>query len=77
MTINEILNMNAKTLTEMMTEAEYNRMRILGYKRTWELLDMLKDYARLSGHDENEDFISVFDYLDYLESIKDENNKMQ
>ncbi len=70
MTINQILNMNAKTLTEMMTEAEYNRMRILGYRRTWELLDMLKDFARLSAKNEGEELISISEYLDYLEANK-------
>lgn len=70
MTINEILNMNAKTLTEIMTESEYNRMRILGYRRTWELLDMLKDFARLSAKNESEELINISEYLDYLENLK-------
>lgn len=70
MTIKQILELNEKELTKMMTDEQYDRMRALGYERTWKFLDMLKDSARLSSQDENEEYMTISQYLEYLEQIK-------
>lgn len=35
------------------------------------LIDALKDSARSSGQDENEEHVTIDTYLDYLEDMKD------
>lgn len=45
-------------------------MKELGIENSWELLDMLKESARESGQTEDEEHITISDYLDYLEEMK-------
>lgn len=70
MKVKEILNMEAEDLEKMMTEEEFNRMKKLGFEYTWQLLDNLKDSARLSGQDEDEEHTTISAYLDYLEEMR-------
>lgn len=70
MKIKEILEMEAEDLERMMTEEEFERMQNLGFEYTWQLLDALKDSARLSGQEDDEEHITISAYLDYLEDIK-------
>lgn len=70
MKIKEILEMEAEDLERMMTEEEFERMQNLGFEYTWQLLDALKDSARESGQDDDEEHITISAYLDYLEDIK-------
>lgn len=70
MKIKEILKMEAEDLERMMTEEEFERMQNLGFEYTWQLLDALKDSARESGQDDDEEHITISAYLDYLEDIK-------
>lgn len=70
MKVKEILNMEAEELERMMTEEEFNRMKKLGFEYTWQLLDLLKDSARQSGQDEDEEHITISAYLDYLEEMR-------
>lgn len=72
MKIKEILEMKAEDLEKMMTEEEFERMKNLGLEYTWQLLDALKESARLSGQEENEEHITISAYLDYLEEIKND-----
>ena len=69
MKIKEILEMEAEDLERMMTEEEFERMQDLGLNENT-LLDALQDSARLSGQDDDEEHITISDYLDYLEDIK-------
>lgn len=69
MKIKEILELNVENLEKMMTAEEYNRMQELNLE-VWQLLDALKDSARLSGQDEDEEHITISAYLDYLEEMK-------
>lgn len=69
MKIKEILELNVENLEKMMTEEEYDRMQELNLE-VWQLLDALKDSARLSGQDEDEEHITISAYLDYLEEMK-------
>ena len=70
MKVKEILNMKAEELEKMMTEEEFNRMKNLGFEYTWQLLDTLKDSARQSGQDEDEEHTTISAYLDYLEEMR-------
>ena len=69
MKIKEILEMEAEDLERMMTEEEFERMQDLGLNENT-LLDALQDSARLSGQEDDEEHITISDYLDYLEDIK-------
>ena len=70
MKVKEILEMEAEDLERMMTEEEFNRMKKLGFEYTWQLLDLLKDSARQSGQDEDEEHTTISAYLDYLEEMR-------
>lgn len=69
MKIKEILELNVENLEKMMTEEEYDRMQELNLE-VWQLLDALKDSARLSEQDNDEEHITISAYLDYLEEMK-------
>lgn len=70
MKVKEILEMEAEELEKIMTEEEFNRMKKLGFEYTWQLLDLLKDSARQSGQDEDEEHTTISAYLDYLEEMR-------
>lgn len=70
LTVKEILEMNADRLEKIMTEEEIDKMKELGFNYFWQLLDALQDSARLSGQDEDEEHISIAEYLDYIEDMK-------
>lgn len=70
LTVKEILEMNEKDLEKIMTEQQFDKMKELGMEHTWQLLDALKDSAKQSGQEENEEHISISEYLDYLEDMK-------
>lgn len=69
MKIKEILNLNVEELKNMMSDEEYERMQNLNLE-AWELLDALKDSARLSGQEDDEEHTTINEYLDYLEDVK-------
>lgn len=68
--VKEILNMKSEELEKMMTEEEFERMQKLGFEYTEQFLEALQESAKLSGQDEDEDHISISEYLDYLEDMK-------
>lgn len=70
MKIKEILDMDSEELENMMTEEQFERMKNLGFEYTWQFLDTLKDSARESGQEPDEEHISIDSYLDYLEENK-------
>lgn len=70
LTIKEILEMSADELEIMMTEEEFDRMRNLDLEYSWKLLDLLQEGARLSGLEEDEEYITINEYLEYLENMK-------
>lgn len=71
LTVKEILNMESEDLEKMMTNEEFERMQKLGIDQTWKLLDALQESARSSNQDEDEEHISISEYLDYLEDMRD------
>ncbi len=70
MKVKEILEIEAEELERIMTEEEFNRMKKLGFEYTWQFLDLLKDSARQSGQDEDEEHTTISAYLDYLEEMR-------
>lgn len=70
MKVKEILNLTDEKLEDMMTDEEYDRMKNLGFEYTWQFLDALKDSARESGQEPDEEHITISSYLDYLEENK-------
>ena len=70
LTVKQILNMKSEELEKIMTEEEFERMQELGFEYTWQFLEALQESAKLSGQDEDEEHISISEYLDYLEDMK-------
>lgn len=73
MKIKEILEISDEDLEKEMTQEEFDRMQDLGIEYTWELLDALKDSARESEMDDEDEYITISAYLDYLEEMKQDN----
>lgn len=73
MKVREILEMNEEDLRIKMTDEEFERMQNLGISNSEELLDLLKESARLSGQELDEEHILISAYLDYLEEMKNKN----
>lgn len=69
MKVKEILELNVENLEKMMTAEEYDKMQELNLE-VWQLLDALKDSARLGEQNEDEEHITISAYLDYLEDMK-------
>lgn len=72
MKVKEILNLTSEELEKMMTDEEFERMKNLGFEYTWQFLDTLKDSARASEQDEDEEHVTISAYLDYLEDMNQE-----
>lgn len=73
MKIKEILEISNEDFEKEMTQEEFDRMQDLGIEYTWELLDALKDSARESEMDDEDEYITISAYLDYLEEMKQDN----
>lgn len=71
MKVKEILNLEVEKLEKMMTEEDHEKMKKLNLE-SWQLLDALQDSARLSGQDDEEEHVSITDYLDYLEDMQNQ-----
>ena len=71
MKVKEILNLEVEELEKMMTEEDHEKMKKLNLE-SWQLLDALQDSARLSGQDDDEEHVSITDYLDYLEDMQNQ-----
>lgn len=73
--IKEILDMTSEELLDLMSDEQYKRMRDMGIEHAWRLLEFLQDGARASGLKPNDDYVTMDEYLEYLEEIfsEDEN----
>lgn len=71
MKVKEILNLEVEKLEKMMTEEDHEKMKKLNLE-SWQLLDALQDSARLSGQDDEEEHVSITNYLDYLEDMQNQ-----
>lgn len=72
MKVKEILELDDKKLEKMMTNEEFDRMKDLGFEYTWQFLDVLKDSARASNQEPDEEHTTISEYLEWLEENKKE-----
>ena len=71
MKVKEILNLESEELEKMMTEEQFDKMQKLGFQYAWQLLDAIQDGARQSGMNDNEEYTTVEEYLNYIEDMRD------
>ena len=71
MKVKEILNLESKELEKMMTEEQFDKMQKLGLQYTWQLLDMMQDGVRQSGMNDDEEYTTIDEYLNYIEDMRD------
>ena len=69
LTVKEILKMDGNDLYKMMTSEQYERMENAGFEDTYDFLEKLQESAEISGQKENEEHISIDEYLDYWEDM--------
>lgn len=69
MKIREILELNESDLEKMMSGEELDRMTSLNINITT-FLEMYQESAKLSVQAENENHVTISQYLDYLEEMK-------
>lgn len=71
MKVKEILNLESEKLEKMMTEEQFDKMQKLGFQYAWQLLDAIQDGARQSGMNDDEEYTTVEEYLNYIEDMRD------
>lgn len=71
MKVKEILNLESEELEKMMTEEQFDKMQKLGFQYAWQLLDAMQDGARQSGMNDDEEYTTVEEYLNYIEDMRD------
>lgn len=71
MKIKEILKLESEELEKMMTEEQFDKMQKLGFQYAWQLLDAMQDGARQSGMNDDEEYTTVEEYLNYIEDMRD------
>lgn len=71
MKVKEILNLDSKELEKMMTEEQYDKMQKLGLQYTWQLLDMMQDGVKQSDMNDDEEYTTIDEYLNYIENMRD------
>ena len=71
MKVKEILNLESKELEEMMTEEQFDKMQKLGLQYIWQLLDMMQDGVRQSSMNDDEEYTTIDEYLNYIEDMRD------
>ncbi len=71
MKIKEILKLESEELEKMMTEEQFDKMQKLGFQYAWQLLDAMQDGARQSGMNDDEEYTTIEEYLNYIEDMRD------
>lgn len=71
MKVKKILNLESEELEKMMTEEQFDKMQKLGFQYAWQLLDAIQDGARQSGMNDDEEYTTVEEYLNYIEDMRD------
>lgn len=67
MKVKEIKELEVEKLSKLLTEKDREKMERLHLINDWELLDLLKDGVKESGAEDEEEFISISEYLDFIE----------
>jgi len=71
MKIKEILKLESEELEKMMTEEQFDKMQKLGFQYAWQLLDAMQDGARQSGMNDDAEYTTIEEYLNYIEDMRD------
>lgn len=69
MKVKEIKKLEVEKLEELMTEEEFNKMIKLNLK-AWQLLDLMQDGVNQSDLEDDEEFTTISEYLDYIEEMR-------
>lgn len=73
LTCKQIMELDNKKITELMTEEEWERMVKLECT-AWDLVDMMQDGVRLSDYDNYSDveYASIDEYLKWIEELRED-----
>lgn len=70
MTVKQILNLTEEELEKNITTKDIEKMKNLDIDYMWQLLkllqDSVKEYQKKENCNENENYTTISDYLDYL-----------
>ena len=72
LTVKEIKEMDEEELKRMLTDEQYNKIKELEFTYVWEFLEKMQDGAELSGLDDNEEYTTIEEYIEYLEEMKNQ-----
>ena len=66
MKVKAIRELEVEKLIELMTDEEWKRMQNLKLE-AWQLLDAMQDGVRESDMEDDEEYSTISEYLDYIE----------
>jgi hypothetical protein len=69
MKVKEIRELEVEKLIELMTDEEWKRMQNLKLE-AWQLLDAMQDGVRESDMEDDEEYSTISEYLDYIEEMR-------
>ena len=74
--VKEILDMTSEELRKMMSGDQIDRMLDMGIEHVWKLLEFLQDGVRAAQESsdlkDDDDYVTIDEYLDYLEEMSSE-----
>ncbi len=74
--VKEILDMTSEELRKMMSGDQIDRMLDMGIEHVWRLLEFLQDGVRAAQESsdlkDDDDYVTIDEYLDYLEEMPSE-----
>ena len=70
MKVKEIKELEVEKLAEMMTKEEWDRMKKLGIQYPWQLLHLMQEGVKLSDLEDDEEYTTISEYLDYIEEMR-------
>lgn len=71
MKVKEIKELEVEKLSELLTEKDREKMKKLHLVNDWELLDLLKDVVKISDFKDDDEFISISEYLEFIIEIRE------
>ena len=69
MKVKAIRELEVEKLIELMTDEEWKRMQNLKLE-AWQLLDAMQDGVRESDMEDDEEYSTISEYLDYIEEMR-------
>lgn len=70
MKVKEIKELDNEKLEELMTDEEWDKMKKLGFEYAWQLLDAMQEGVKLSDLEDDEEYTTISEYLEYLEEMR-------